>query len=233
MKEFHAMNGLYRKLAAAAVVLAALGGSNRAEAALRLTLTSGGTTQQFFSAGDALVQNTTIDGYTVVLNLVLTNFSSNAGSGFGTLVTSTAVNTGAGPISPLAVLAEVVVSPTAASALAVFTSPTGPSFLQTIVAGTSTSGVAAGSSTSNGFTVSVPPVVLPGVGINTGIFNAGAGYTLQNLTVLTGVAPNMSSQGVEVRSNVTPVPEPATVAMALSVLPLMGLGLLRRRRPSA
>jgi len=230
------MNGLYRKLAAAAVVLAALGGSNRAEAALRLTLTSGATTQQFFSNTDALVGNTTIDGYSVVLNSVLTNFSTNAAQGIGTLITSTNyTTTGAGPINDLTVLAEVVQTGTAGSALAVFSTPTGPAFLQTNVTGNGSSGQVTGTSTANGFNVIVGPLPILALveTLATGVFNAAGGYTLTNTTVIQGVASNTPSQNVTVRSTVTAVPEPATVAMALSALPLMGLGLLRRRRMAA
>jgi hypothetical protein len=238
LKEFHAMNGLYRKLAIAAVVVAALGSSNQAEAALRLTLTSGGTTQQFYSTAatpNAVSATTSIDGYTLVIATALTNFIGSAGQGIGTLVTSTSYSTGAGPISDLTILAEVVAGtdvPTGSTALGVFTNVTGPAFLFTNVTGNGAAGNVTGTSTSNGVNVVVGPLPIPTLTetVNQGIFNATGGYTLTNTTVLTGVAANLTSQGVQVRSTVTAVPEPATVAMALSALPLMGLVALRRRR---
>jgi hypothetical protein len=223
------MNGLYRKLAIAAVVVAALGASNRAEAGLRLSINGAVVAT---SATDALVFSGTVDGYTVVLNSVLTNFLTNAGTGLGTLVTSTSYSTGAGPISDLTVLAEVINGSANNSPLGVFTSPTGPAFLFTNVTGNGSSGNVTGTSTSNGVNVAVGPVAIQNLveTVNQGITNATGGYTLTNTTVITGVAPNMSSQNVVVRSTVTAVPEPATVAMALSALPLLGLGVLRRRK---
>jgi len=223
------MNGLYRKLAIAAVVVAALGASNRAEAGLRLSINGAVVAT---SATDSLVFSGTVDGYTVVLNSVLTNFLTNAGTGLGTLVTSTSYSTGAGPISDLTVLAEVINGSANNSPLGVFTSPTGPAFLFTNVTGNGSSGNVTGTSTSNGVNVTVGPVAIQNLveTVNQGITNATGGYTLTNTTLITGVAPNMTSQNVVVRSTVTAVPEPATVAMALSALPLMGLVALRRRR---
>jgi len=232
------MNGLSRKLAIAAVVVAALGASNRAEAALRLTLTAGGTTQQYFSTAavpDAVTTGTvSIDGYTLLISSATTNFISGIGGG-GSLITSVQYSTGAGPISDLSILAEVVAGtavPTGSTALGVFTNLTGPAFLFTNVTGNGSSGNVTGTSTSNGVNVTVGPLPIPGLveTVNQGTFNATGGYTLSNLTVLTGIAANQATQGVQVRSTVTAVPEPATVAMALSALPLMGLVALRRRK---
>src|SRR5262245_46258956 len=93
---------------AAAVGLIALGGANRAEAGIRVTLTSGANVTQIYAAGTFLTSGTlNFDGYTVVLNTVLTNFP---GSTLGTLTTTTNLATAAAPtvINDLTVLAEVV-----------------------------------------------------------------------------------------------------------------------------
>jgi len=213
-------------------------GSNRAEAALRLTLNSGAApTQQFFSATNALLASTAIDGYTVVLDTVLTNFpGATAG---GTLTTTTSFSTDGGTISDLIVLAEVVVSPDAASGLATFTKPAGTTLNLvtdvTGVPGNSTSGTVTGRSTANGTNIDAGPISIPGIveTANAGTFAGPLGYTLTNLTTISGVNQNADSVAVTLSSKVTATPEPATLVVAFTGLPLLGIGAWLRNRRKA
>lgn len=229
-------NGLLRGAAIAALGMAALAMPGRAEAGIRLTLTSAGTTQVFVSGTDALQASTSIDGYTLVLNTVLTNFLTNPNPVGGTLVTSVAYNTGAGPVSDLSVLAEVISGALATSPLGTFTSPNNAaSPVITDVSANGTSGQVTGMTFVNTTVVSAGPLTIGALAeiANTGVANTTGGYTLRNSLLIQGVAPLSTSQNTTVRSavlNVSAVPEPATVAMVLSALPLMGLGVLRRRR---
>jgi hypothetical protein len=63
-----------------------------------------------------------------------------------------------------------------------------------------------------------------------GVFNGGL-FSLSTRVQVTEVVG--STVSVTTQATVSPVPEPATMAMAFTALPLLGLGYMRRRRTQA
>jgi len=240
------MKASIRKLipiAALAAGMLIVGGVNSAEAGIRVVLSVDGTADGLGTDvvltqnGNSLSMSTSIDGYTVALESVLTNFAGNPVTNKGSLTTTTTVNTANAPavISDLTVLSQVVDDGT--STLSTFTIPTGTNFLVTTnldsVSGTATSGTANGSTTVNGTTVATASISIPPLeeSINSGLASGGPGYTLFNTTVISGLNNSADTVAISLASTVAAVPEPGTLAMAFMAVPLMGVGYrLRRRR---
>jgi len=219
-------------VAALAFGTIALGGSNRAEAALRLTVSAGGPAVVFTDSGNGLTTGFfNIDGYTLNIETVTTNFPG-APNG-GSLTTTANFATTTGPVQNLSILAEVVNS--TFTSLATFTSPSGANLTLTSnatgVGGTATSGVLDFSSTANGVTVAVNNVSIPGLidARNSASFPGPGGYTLTNSFLISGVSINSAGFGITGASTVAAAPEPGTMALALIAVGFVGVNQIRRR----
>lgn len=224
-----------------AAVAVMLGTSGRADAGLRLTLsTPGSATQQFFSDTNALQANATIGGYSVVLSSVLTNFPGNGV--FASLTNTLNIATNAGPVNDLTVLVEVVTSPAnAGSPLAPFTNvPGGPPFqVRNNLTGSSGQSVTSGegdmSTIVNGTSVNLNDVSLPGLidARNGGnVATPPSQFTLAQQLVISGLPANVQpgDLGITATSNVTAVPAPAGLLLLAAGAPALGVGAWLRRR---
>ncbi len=218
-------------VAAAGVLF--VGGSNSARADLRLTLTAGMTTQQFFAVGNNLLQSTTIDGYTVVLNTVSTNFPGDPSG--GTLSTTVNFSTAAsGTINDLTILAEVVTAANSGAGLATFTVPAGGSGYNVFgqagaTPGNATAGAIDFTATVNGTNFSATNINIPNKeeGNVSGSLPPGSGYTMTQTVVIKGVNNGAQSVTVNASQRVLAAPAPGALVLLGSAVPF--LGLLRRR----
>lgn len=213
------------------------GAPDRARAGILITASEAG-------AGPAVSSNTpgnggvlfsaVIGNYNIQIDVGTTNFP---GGSVGVLTTTTntaSVTPVAGlALAPLVVTVTVVDDGTTTPSL--FTSPPGTMLLLTNTiraTGVSPAGTVDFTSTSNGTTTPVATTVIPSPSpvTTTAMVTGLPGYTLSNTTVLNlnfGDL-NVGTTGTSVISAV--VPEPSTIAAALSGLPVLALGYWMRRR---
>lgn len=238
----------FRKLAAALVAVAALtaGGATNAQAGILLVLQDGNgklVLRQFLQGN--ILAYTAADptgGYTAISGLITTNFPGSAG--VGTVKNDLNVTTAAtGPITLLTATAFIANSANQ-NDLATFTSPTGAVILNNdLTANGGNTGTAflhgialgvGGGATTADQLISTPISGTSEV-IGNAPFNAPSGYNLINATAVSGLnngAVLVSITGttsVSVAGGVS-VPEPGTMAAALTGLVFVGGGLLRRRK---
>jgi len=232
----------FKKLAVAVAAVAAvsLAGAGQARAGIFLRLTDGVTTQTFFSAANTATFNTSIDNY----GAVTVGADTNAPGGAVGLLTTTLVATAnaTGVTRDLTLEAEVVNSNNI-NDLTRFTSPTAPTLFLTSTV-TNTGGgnnpndrsqftsVALGAFPGS-VAIASTVAAIPGTSSNGPIpFGDGTGYYLVNQIVLDAVtagSPTISVVGQSLVSAV--VPEPGTMAAALTGLLFVGgLGLRRRSK---
>jgi hypothetical protein len=251
MKRFHWIT--------AAVLLAGMGvlGATpaRADVTLALSITAGATTDSAtydfttnsYTAGptggtftqssgggvNSLSFNGTING--VLFTLAVTGVANNPGtatSAFLNLNTSTIINN-SGATSAISVTA------TAGG----FTLPVGPAIGNFSSSGTLNSGSISGltfsGSAGNYTPANIGPFNLTGTGSASGtdsptfIPNFPGALTYAASSTLggtLGIGANTSNLGTALNVSATAVPEPGTIAMTLTALPLLGLGAWARRR---
>ncbi len=233
----------FRKLVAVALGVGALAlaGGGQAKAGILLVLTDNGAViGSNFSAGNvATVTGVSGPGFTSVSASATTNFP---GAGIGNLITSVVAQTAAtGPIGQIVATAYVVNSNNP-NDLATFTSPAGTNlFLNnqlTATGGTSgfvvltSLGFGKGTVTSNATVRS--DLTLPASNTTTGkSFSGDAGFALFNQVVIDSPSngSTISAVGTSTVSNPLAVPEPGTMAAALTGLLFVGgLGLRRRSK---
>lgn len=244
--------GLFLALGLTAL-LGLMGGGAHAET-ITLTVTTNGHTFTFNSVSSDLLNvavgalNTTLaaDGsaYQFTSLGASSDFPGNGPPNGGTLSTNGGVSvltTGTG------VTGSLVITTTESG----FTAPTGPNGTLFSTASGTYSNVATGtesytssfnalnsatgSSASSGVTVNSPPITIAPLAVGT----VASGYSLDNSLVI-NLTKNTTSQanlGFSGAAQVlaTSVPEPASIVMMLTgmPLPLVVIGLLRRRRRAA
>jgi len=247
------------KLVAIAAAVAAFGSASRTEAAMRLTVTAGATTQVYYSSNSNLLQviPLNIDGYSI---LVQTSASNHPGDPtIGTLAQSLTLLSTPGTVSPTVTFRTDIINPVALSnglattpadiatlngaTLLAFTSPTGNPLKGTAdVAGavndTLTSGTIQTTTILNLTPISTAAVPFTGLGgSNTATAlvpnPALTSYTLSQVLTLSGVNQGVSGvtlTGASSVQAVTAVPEPATLVGAFIGVASLGLAKLRRRK---
>ena len=247
-------------LAAAVAVAAMLGSADRADAAIRITITDGTTTKVFYSDTNFAQFSTTLDGLEVVSETSATNFPGTSIEGELTqsLTLFDSANNGAlldftftaAVIDPVLGFGFVdgvtywVTDPAQLTAvnnsdLALFTAPTDSSLVVTsevsVQNGPHDAGTVQNTTTVN--TVPVPTNVVPlddTLGTGTAIVgNGSGGYTLSSQVVLLDAPAGISNMLISANSSVTGLtPEPASLAVwGLGAMALvLGAGARRFRK---
>lgn len=242
-------------LAAAVAVAAMLGSADRADAAIRITITDGTTTKVFYSDTNTAVVSTDLDGLESIIEVSSTNYPGTAIEGELTQSLTLTDVTGIGAASNLSFTADVI-EPVAGvwlgttevtgnlavetAALARFTLPADSSLLVTSEVNTQNAlhdvGTVQNITTVNG--VDVPTNVVPlndtlGTGSDV-VANEPGGYTLSSQVVLMDAPPGQISGMLIIgNSSVTALtPEPASLAVwGLGSLALvLGAGARRFRK---
>jgi hypothetical protein len=237
-----------------------LGGSKQASADILLTVSAGGTTESFdFASNTLAAQATTIDGYSLNVETVVTSYPGSNTTG-GSI--STTVNVlGAVTVSDtLSITAQLIAPGSVAPGGPYLTPPlayNGQPLLAWTGPSTTPVNVSAGagfspSATSTGATVTTTtyynsgpaatlaastPLVTNAITYPGGtpgltkILAANTGtYTLSQTVVLTGINVGASGFNFGGTSDVTATPEPSTMALAgLGALGLIGYGVRRRK----
>jgi hypothetical protein len=251
---------LFRGLLAVACCAVALLAAGRADAGIRLTLTSGATTQVYYSSlSTSLTTGPIVIGaYTSTIETTVTNFP---GSSFiGTMGQTINIGTvGAAPSSLIA-FSEVISDATLgavtpglvtgadlalvnAAALLGFTSPLGPAFnISADADNTSNLSVTSGTSQTqtivDGTTLTTAVNPLTGsievlvFGPAPNVAPAGS-YNLSQRLTLAGVNAGATGFNINGSSGVTAVPEPTTMAIWSLIGGLGAVGGLRRSRRKA
>jgi len=236
-------------VAAGALVL---GGANRAQAALRLVVTDGTTTDVFYTSNQSALSTGvfSLGGYNLQVQTLVTNFPGTPALGnMSTTVNITSFTGG----STLTTTTDEIVAVAGATegletggniaavqgaALLPFTGgPTGSPVNVTADTSDSTnpsilSGTATTFTRYNGAEVVSEATPLTGTThqIQT-VQAANSGtYTLGQRLTLTGLNTGASSINYTGNSSVNAVPAPAGIVLALSGLPFLGLGTWVRRR---
>lgn len=244
----------FRKLAIAVAALAALslGGASTAHAGILLILTDGNNHEvlRLFNGGNALAYTATdpTGGYQAISGLITTDYPGTPGvgpgmAGTGTVTNNLNVTTNAtGPVTSLTATAFITNSNNP-NDLLTFTTPKGNVVLNndltaaggpTVTSGTAflqgiALGVGYGATTAN-LVISAP---IPGAAVGNQSFNAPLGYNLINATGVSGLNNGAVLASVTGKTTVAGgvlVPEPGTMAAALTGLVFVGGGLLRRRK---
>lgn len=251
---------LFCPLLAAVVAAAVMGTSNRASAAIRITITDGSIEKVYYSSSSqSALFATDLGAFEIFLQSTISNYPGDAGG--GALSQSINVSDTAGPTTGTlptftftsAVIADVTgattgfVTGTLADAVKAapqirFTLPS-DAFVNVTsgVSGLTPFGQPTGGTVQNTTTVNGVPVVSLPVGINsgtngivsTGVANTPTGYTLSQGIVFTGGTPGISGltiSGVSGVSSLTPEPQ-LMLAWALGAVGL-GVVALRRRPPT-
>jgi len=253
---------------AAALAIAVLGGSNRAEAALRLEITDtfSGASQTYYASSSNFISSGiapfTIGGYNLTFQSSLTNFP---GTSVGTVttsisITSTGVTGGAAaqfivdvavvnayaPLDPGSAPGVLVTGATETAvrglSLLGFTSPVSNPLSVSSDVSASTgvnnpSGTIRNISSVNGTPIASLTRNIAGnsEALQTGFAsNPGGSYTVDQTTFIEGISSNTPAVGsLTSTTQIGAVPEPTTVALAISGLPILGLYWARRRKQLA
>ncbi len=207
-------------LAGAALVVS----SSSAHATFTLTLQSGGVTQTFGDGGTGhIVVGTTIGAFTfqgdvgnsdssgrsdpAILSLAETSITSASGGTLTITLTDNGFVAPAGPVNVTTALTTLL-----------------------LTSGGSVSEATLVNGTQVGSTLMLSSLATATGG---GTATVGTPFTLSNVTTITlGAGGMVLSTGASTVSGAAVVPEPATLAMVFSVLPLLGLGAWRNRRKS-
>jgi hypothetical protein len=246
-------------IAVAAIGAVLLGGSKQARADILITVSAGGTTDNFDFASNTSATTTpfTIDGYNTTIHTVVTNYPGSPS--IGSITTTVNVGSTSGnPSSPLTTTVQLVsaqnsTNPFNSPLLAWTGGPTTPTV--TVNSGASFTGnntTTSGSTTTTTYFNSPPagtfatsmagpvgtqatPTSSSTVG-SANFANTGT-YTLSQVLVLTGLNVGAQAFNFGATSTVSPVasvPEPSTMALAgLGALGLISYGLRRRKATGA
>jgi len=249
----------FRKLLplAAAIGIILLAGPSRSEAALRLVVTSGATTDVFYASSQTNLTTNffTINGYTEQIQTLVTNFPGSPA--LGTMSTTVNITAFSGPGgSTLTTTTDEIVAVAGATeglqtganiaavqgaALLQFSAPSSSPVRVTADTSDSinpsiTSGTATTFTRYNGAEVVSEATPLTGTAHqiqSVSAANLGT-YTLGQRLVLSGLNVGSTAVNYTGNSSVTAVPAPGGLLLCLSGLPLVGIGQwLRRRRKQA
>lgn len=232
---------------------------HRADAALRLTVSEGALTDVFYASSNTSLgtETFTIGDYTAQIQSVVTNFPGGAAAAvsqtvnIGSISATPAANlisqvdvvaNAGAPIDPagptgLAPLTGTALTTVTGLGLSSWTAPTGSPLILT-----SDTGAAHNATVSSGTTQNT--AIFNGTNYVSGVLtltaatdqflaytvSPGAPYTLSNSVDLSGVNASAIAVNYTGTSSLIATPEPGTIAMALTGLPILGLLWARRRR---
>jgi hypothetical protein len=243
---------------ATAIGTVVLGGPSRSEAALRLVVTDGTTTDVFYSTSQTTLSTGTftIGRYTDSIQTLVTNYPGN--STFGTMsttvnITSISTPPSSGPPDLTVTVDEIVAvaglstglqtganaTAVQSAALLAFTGPSSSPVLVTADSSDSinpsvTSGTITTFTRYNGSEVvsEAAPLTGPSPPMQTVTKTNSGTYTLGQRLLLQGLDSAASSFNFTGNSSVeaNPVPAPAGLLLCLSGLPILGIRQWLRRR---
>jgi hypothetical protein len=246
-------------LAAAVAVAAMLGSADRADAAIRITISDGATTKVFYSSTNDAIFATDLGAFEAVVETAFTNYPGTAEGGILTQQVTLNDAVASAPLTNFTFTAAVIDpvagfgpgtfdvtgnATVASSPLALFTQPSNSSLgVTSTISGRPTLGSSTGTvqntTTVNGTNVVSGPVPLNDM-LGTGTGTAtGPGYTLSSQVVLLNASPGVLGLQLTANSLVTApsaanglTPEPASLAVwGLGSLALvLGAGARRFRK---